>query len=122
TSLGIGIYQTLELLRLMNNGERAQGIVIDINVGIKGGRKAVFQFTTKSGKSVTSRDLFHMMLIRHRRGDTVTVLYDPSNVKTATIDMGFWTWQEPGFLYFGFVFLMGLTLFLRLWESKTPRN
>ena len=122
TSLGIGIYQTLELLRLLNNGVRSPGVVIDIDVGIKGGRKAVFQFTTERGQIVTSRDLFHMILIRHRKGDTVTVLYDPANVKTATIAMGLWTWQEPGFLYFGFVFLMVSTLFLRRWESKTLGN
>ena len=122
TSLGIGIYQTMVLLHLLNNGKRAHGVVIDIDVGVKGGRKAVFQFTTESGQLVTSRDVFQMILIRHRKGDTVTVLYDPSNVKAATVDMGLWTWQEPGALYFGFVFLLGLTLFLRRWELKDLRN
>ncbi len=63
-----------------------------------------------------------MMLIRHGKGDAVTVLYDPSNPKIATIDMGLWTWQAPGFLLFGFVVLLGLTLFLRRWELKNPRD
>ena len=111
-SLGIAVYETRTLLHLLNNGKRADAVVVAIDVGTKGGKKAVFQFTTASGEQVTSDDLLQMFLIRHDPGDAVTVLYDPSNTKIATIDIGPWMWQEPGFLYFGFALFFGLGILL----------
>ena len=111
-SLGIAMYETRTLLHLLKNGKRADAVVVEIDVGTKGGKKAVFQFTTESGEQVSSHDLLQMFLIRHDPGDAVIVLYDPSDTKIATIDIGPWMWQEPGFLYFGFVFLFGLGVLL----------
>lgn len=122
TSLAIGIYQTALLFQLLHRGERAHGVVVGIDVGVKGGRRAVFEFTTESGKLVRSRDFFQMMLIRQSQGDEVVVLYDPSNLKIATIDMGLWTWQQPAVFYFGFVLLLGVTFFLRRWESTVLKE
>jgi len=122
TSLAIGIYQTVLLLQLLQKGKRAHGVVIDIDVGVKGGRRAVFEFITESGKLVRSRDFFQMMLIRHRQGGDVVVLYDPSKLKIATIDMGLWTWQQPAVFYFGFFLLLGVTFFLRRWESTVLKE
>jgi len=118
TSLGMAVHQTRTLTHLLRVGKRADAVVSDIDYGYKRGKKAVLQFTTQTGDAVTARSLFQMHLIRNHRGDEVTVLYDPSDPKIATIDLGIWTWQEPGFLYFGFVFLAVLSFGMLGLKSK----
>jgi hypothetical protein len=81
---------TIVLLHTMNVSKRTDAIVVDIDVGVKGGKKAVLQFSTNSGRSVKSHDLFRMYLIRHHQGDRVTVVYDPADEKTVTVDLGPW--------------------------------
>ena len=100
-----GVYQTHRLLSLVNEGKRADAVVVGIDVGVKGGKRAVLQFVTDAGSTVVTRDLFQMMVFRFDKGEHVTVLYDPSDPGIATIDLGLWTWQQPVFFYFGFVFL-----------------
>ncbi len=85
--------------------KRTEGEVVTIQVGVKGGKRAVLQFVTDVGETVASRDLLEMMLIRFSKGDRVTVMYDPSDTATATIDLGLWTWQQPACFFLGFVVL-----------------
>lgn len=118
TSLGIAVHETMTLSHLLREGKRADAVIVDIDSGYKRGKKAVLQFTTEAGEIVTARSLFQMHLIRNHRGDEVTVLYDPSDPKTATIDLGLWIWQEPAFLYFGFVFLVALSFAMLGLKSK----
>jgi len=106
------IYQASVLLPLLRYGKRVEGAVVDIQVGVKGGKRAVLQFVTDTGDTVESPDLLEMMLIRFSRDDRVTVIYDPSNTDTATIDLGVWTWQEPAFFLFGFILLAVLGIVL----------
>ena len=110
--LAIAIHQTSLLLTLFREGKLADAEVVGIEVGVKGGKRAVLQFVTDAGRTAVSRDLFEMMVIRFHKGDHVTVLYRPSDAAIATIYLGLWTWQEPAFLYFGFVFLSVLGLLL----------
>ncbi len=112
TCLAIAIHQTSILLTLVREGKLADAEVVGIEAGVKGGKRAVLQFVTDTGSSTVSRDLFQMMVIRFHKGDHVTVLYSPSNAGIATIYLGLWTWQEPAFLFFGFVFLSILGLLL----------
>jgi hypothetical protein len=100
-----GVYQTHRLLHLANKGKRADAVVVGIDVGVKGSKRAVLRFVTDTGRTAESRDLFQIMVFRFNKGDHVTVLYDPSDPGIATIDLGLWTWQQPVFFYFGFVFL-----------------
>jgi Protein of unknown function (DUF3592) len=112
TCLAIAIQQTSLLLTLVREGKLADAEVVGIEVGARGGKRAVLQFVTETGSTVVSRDLFDMMVIRFHKGDHVTVLYRPSDVGIVTIYLGLWTWQEPAFLYFGCVFLSILGLLL----------
>ena len=107
-SLGFAVHETRTLLHLLEVGRYADAVVVDIDVGAKGSKRAVFEFTTESGESVTARDLFQILVIRHHRGDAVVALYDPSDPKMATIDTGRWLWQEPIILYFSAAFMLGL--------------
>lgn len=107
-----GIYQTHRLLLLTDEGKRADAQVVGIDVGVRGGKRAVLQFVTDTGHTAVSRDLFLMLAFRFHKGDHVTVLYSPSDPDLATIDLGLWTWQEPVIFYFGFVFLGILGLLL----------
>lgn len=118
TSLGIAVHQTRIITHLLRVGKRADGVLIDIDYGYRRTKKAVLRFTTQTGETVTARSLFQMHLIRNHRGDEVTVLYDPSDPKIAIIDLGIWTWQEPAFLYFGFVFLVILSFAMLKLKSK----
>lgn len=107
-----GIYQTHRLLFLINEGNRADAEVVGIDVGVKGGKRAVLQFVTITGRSAVSRDQFQMMVFRFHKGDHVSVLYDPADPGIVTIDLGLWTWQQAVFFYFGFIFLGMLGLLL----------
>jgi Protein of unknown function (DUF3592) len=111
-----GIYQTHRLLFLINEGNRADAEVVGIDVGVKGGKRAVLQFLTDTGRSAVSRDQFQMMVFRFHKGDHVGVLYDPADPGIVTIDLGLWTWQQPVFFYFGCIFLgmLGLLLVRRV--------
>jgi len=116
-----GLYQTRLLLHLTNAGKRADAVVVGIDVGAKGGKRAVLQFVTDTGSTAVSRDQFQMMVFRFHKGDHVTALYDPADPGNVTIDLGLWTWQQPVIFYFGFVFLGILGLLLsRLEPAQKP--
>lgn len=57
------------------------------------------EFKEQYGRTVRTRDLSQLHLIRPHRGQRVTVIYDPADPEQATIDLGPWTWQEPALFY-----------------------
>ncbi len=118
-SLGVALDQTRTLNRLLKEGARAEAVVVDVAVGVKGGKKAVLEFEAADGQVVRTKDMFTMMFVRHRKGESVTVLYDPADPSRATIDIGGWMWQQPGFLAFSALFLTGLLFFI-LKVEKAP--
>lgn len=117
-SLALGIYQTQQLLQLLQDGVRAPAEVVAIHHGARGARMAVLRFRTEAGREQETRDRFQMYLVRHHAGDTVVVLYDPSAPDNATIDIGPWMWQEPAFLLAGFAVLAGLAVLAHRFETR----
>jgi len=116
-----GVYQTRLLLHLTNEGKRADAVVVGIDIGARGSKRAVLQFVTDTGSTAVSRDQFQMMVFRFHKNDHVTALYDPADPGIVTIDLGLWTWQQPVFFYLGFIFLGILGLLLpRLKPAKNP--
>jgi hypothetical protein len=107
-----GIYQTRLLLHLTIEGKRADAVVVGIDVGARGSKRAVLQFVTDTGSTAVSRDQFQMLVYRFHKGDHVTAWYDPADPGIVTIDLGLWTWQQPVFFYLGFVLLGILGLLL----------
>ena len=64
TSLAGAIYHTQLLLPLLDNGKRAEAIVVAIERGAKSSKFAIYQFDTETEQQVTSRDKFQMYFIR----------------------------------------------------------
>ena len=120
TSLAAAIYHTQLLLPLLDNGKRAEAIVVAIDRGAKGSKFAIYQFDTETEQQVTSRDNFQMYFIRLHKGEHVTVIYDPKDTSIITADLGLWNWQGTAIFLFGFVFLASFgVLILRYKPKKT---
>ncbi|MCP3870700.1 MAG: DUF3592 domain-containing protein [Gammaproteobacteria bacterium] len=113
TFLAAGVYEIGFLMPLLNDGKRADATVVEIKIGVKGGKRALLQFVTEAGKTEVADDHFEMLFFRFEKGARVTVLYDPKNPQIATIDLGLWVWQLPMFFFSGFLILsiLGIVLF-----------
>lgn len=122
TSLVAAIYHIQLLLPLLNDGKRAAAVVIGIDVGAKNSKRAVYQFTTETGKQVMARDIFQMYIIRLHKGDHVTVMYDPSDSSRVTADSGLWVWQGPVIFLFGFFFLATFGILILRFKPASPET
>ena len=104
------IYSLQNLTPLINEGRRADAVVVAVDLGVKGTRKAVFRFVTDMGDEVVATDTQDMYFVRLHTGEQVGVIYDPVDPTLVTADLGLWVWQGPAIFLFGFVFLMALGL------------
>ena len=105
TSLVLAIYHTQLLLRLLDNGRRAEAVVTEIKRGARNSKWAVYRYNTETGRKVTAQDKFPMYIIHLHKGDHITLIYDPADTGMVTADLGFWLWQGPIIFLFGFLFL-----------------
>lgn len=115
------IYQIKLLLPLLNDGKKAEAIVIDIRTGAKDSKTAIYQFKTETGTLVTSQDIFQMYFTRFHKGEHISVIYDPANPETVTADPGFWIWQGPVIFIFGFILFSTLGIFIVFYMRKRDR-
>lgn len=118
-SLGCAVYSTATLHYLLTEGVKTDGVVAGIHSGVKGAKRAILEFTDQQGRPVKTRDYCQFFLIRPDRGEQVTVIYDPENPETATIEMGIWTWQQPVAFYLGFLFLAAIGIFIFSTETNS---
>lgn len=118
--LGIAIHQAMVLAPLLRDGIRTEAVIVGFDVGVKGGKKPILQFTSRAGKQEQRRDLFQMMLFRFGSGERVTVVYDRVDPGLVTIDLGAWTWQQPVFMFLGFLLLAVLFIVLPRFHSGEP--
>lgn len=118
TSLAAAIYHTQLLLPLLENGKRAEAIVVGIDRGAKGSKRAIYQFDTETDKQVVSRDKFQMYFIRLHKDDHVTVIYNPNDISIITADLGLWNWQGTVIFLFGFVFLASFGVLILRFKPK----
>lgn len=117
-SLAAAIYHTQLLLPLLDKGERAEAVVMEIKTGAKSSKWAVYGFNTETGRAVTSRDIFPMYFIRLHQGDHVTVIHDPVETGIVTADLGLWVWQGTIIFLSGFIFLAILGVLILRFKSK----
>lgn len=105
----IGYYTGNTLNRMLMEGVRAEGRVVDMEESSDsdGGHTyyAVVEFRTGSGVVERFRDNVGTNPPIYYRGDDVTVVYMPDEAAEAMIDRGGWNWIVPG-LMFGFGGLM----------------
>ena len=112
TCFAIGAYNTWQVQHLINNGVQAEAEVVGIKTGAKGAKIPLVRFTAPGGEQVTAKDMFQLIFVRHKKGDRVSVRFDPDNPGTVLIDSGIWIWQQPVLLFLGGFFLIFLVVFL----------
>ncbi len=110
--LAAAISQARLIHHLVIEGRRAEAMVVGIEKGAKGTRKAVYRFTNDTGETLTLPDAFAFYLVRPHQGDSLTVRYDPSRPRRVTADLGIWTWQGPTIFAGGFILLFALGIIL----------
>lgn len=81
--LAAGIYWTYKTINLSSHGLKAIGIVTDVRVK-KNGYDTYVQYTAQNGHS----SLFIDSSSGWTEGSTVNVIYDPNDLKNASIDTG----------------------------------
>lgn len=109
-----GISGLLERQHLLKNGIETTGVVVRIDVGVRGLRSVEAQFTTTDEDVAIGRDLHKTQWFSANEiDDPVVLYYDPQSPQAILIDRGIRTWSNPAFLLFGGVLLcvLGLLVF-----------
>ena len=101
--LALGVHQSRALLRLEATGTRAPGMVTALSSSSSGNGGITYHpvvtFTDAQGKQVTFRDSTGTNPPLYHVGQSVTVMYLPSEVGRAVIDRGVWNWLPSALLY-----------------------
>ncbi|MFC1665213.1 DUF3592 domain-containing protein [Pseudomonadota bacterium] len=118
-ALAFGFSMSMQVQRMESIGIHADASVTGVKTGAKNSKTAIVAFKTVDGVDIESKCMFMMFAIRHKTGDQVAVLYDPSEPKTVMIDNGIWNWDQPAFGILGGLILFGLAvLILRSWQKQ----
>lgn len=112
----IGYFSYAERIELLERGRQTRGIVVDIDVGIKGMKRVMARYTTLDGRSPVGYDVHRTQwFAANEVGEEVTLYYDPlyeGEKPDILIDRGAWVWFNPAFLLGGGILLLALGLFL----------
>ncbi|NNE36483.1 MAG: DUF3592 domain-containing protein [Rhodothermales bacterium] len=109
----VGVLGLSERQYLLTQGVKTTGVVVGIDVGVKGIRSVEARFTTLEGLTIVGRDVHKTQWFNaNERGDWVTLHYDPQEPEKILLHRGFWMWSNPAFMLAGGAFLCGLGLFL----------
>jgi hypothetical protein len=119
TCLVASMYLLQMLLPLVNEGRRADAVVVAVDLGVKGTRKAVFRFVTDMGDEVVATDTQDMYFVRLHTGEQVGIIYDPADPTLVTADLGLWVWQGPMIFCTGAIVLVTLGLVLPRMTTRT---
>ena len=112
-SSAVGFFMLSERLNLLDKGEQTHGIVIGVDVGVKGAKSVEVEFKTADGRLVTGRDIHKTQwFAANDIGEKVTLTYDPNNPENILVMRGIWIWSNPAFLLAAGVFLIGLAVFI----------
>ena len=112
-SFVVGYFMLSERLYLLNKGEQTVGMVIGVDVGVKGSKSVEVEFNTLGGRQVIGRDIhITQWFAANEKGEKVTLYYDPSKPENILIMRDIWIWSNPAFLLAGGVFLTGLVIFI----------
>ena len=102
-SIALAFVGIAERKHLLREGRKADGIVVAIDVGVKGLQAVEVQFSRADGRRVVGRDIHKTQWIAaNQPGDAVELYYDPADDGDAApdilIDRGAWIWSNPALL------------------------
>lgn len=116
-----GVDGLSERQHLLNQGVETTGLVVGIDVGVKGLRSVEARFTTREGDVVVGRDVHKTQWFdANEIGDRVTLHYDPREPEKILIGRGLSMWSNPAFLLAAGVFLCGLAAFIYKHSTASP--
>lgn len=106
-----------ERKHLLYEGRLTDGVVVNIDVGVKGLKRVEARFTRMDGRQTIGRDIHSTQwFVANQRGEAVLLYYDPlyegDGKPDILIDRGAWIWSNPAFLLLGGIGLIGLGILL----------
>ena len=121
-SLLIAIVTLTERLELLEQGQRVAGVVVGIDIGVKGLRRAEVEFLHADRGPVIGLDLHSTQWYSPNEvGDQVMLFYNPRDRVTERLDVlvdrGGWIWSIPAFLFGAAAVLPLLAVFLYRHET-----
>ena len=117
----IGVFQVSERQHLLKQGVETTGVVVGIDVGVRGIRSVEARFATFDGQVVVGRDVHKTQWFNANKiGDRVALHYDPQEPEKILISRGLWMWFNPAFLLAGGAILFGLGVFIYKQSTAKP--
>jgi hypothetical protein len=117
----IGVFELSERQHLLQQGVETTGVVVGIDVGVRGIRSAEARFATVDDLVVVGRDVHKTQWFNANKvGDRVTLYYDSQEPEKILISRGLWVWSNPAFLLAGGAILCGLGVFIFKQSAAKP--
>jgi len=117
----IGVFEVSERQRLLQQGVETTGVVIGIDVGVRGIKSVEARFATPDDHVVVGQDVHKTQWFdANEIGDRVALHYDPQEPRKILIDRGLWIWSNPAFLFAGSAFLCVLGIFVYKHSKTKP--
>ena len=122
-AFGAGVSGLAERRQLLTHGVETDGVVVGIDVGVKGIRSVEARFETLDDHVVTGRYVHKTQWFdANEIGDRVTLNYDPREPEKILIRRGLWMWSNPAFMLAGGAFLCGLGVFIYRHSTAKPMS
>ena len=116
-----GVFGLFERQHLLKQGVETTGVVVGIDVGVRGIRTVEARFATLDDHVVVGRDVHTTQWFNANKiDDRVTLHYDPKEPEKILISRGLWMWSNPAFLLAGGVILFGLGVFIYKQSTAKP--
>jgi len=108
---------------LLEQGRRTEGVVVGIDVGVRGILSVEAEFIAADGRRLVGQDIHKTQwFAANETGDEVILYHDPffegDGKPDILIERGLWIWSNPAFLLGGGVFLLWLGAYL----ARQQRN
>ena len=117
----VGGFELSERQHLLKQGVETAGVVVGIDVGVRGVRSVEARFATLDDHVIVGRDVHKTQWINANEiGDRVALHYDPQEPEKILIDRGLWMWSNPAFLLAASAILCGLAVFIYKQSTTRP--
>lgn len=117
----VGVFGLSERQHLLKQGVETTGVVVGVDVGVRGIRSVEARFATLDNNVVVGRDVHKTQWINANKiGDRVVLHYDQQEPKKILIGRGLWMWSNPAFMLAGGAILFGLGIFIYSHSTNNP--